>query len=429
MSEFSFKLPDIGEGIAEAEIAQWHVAVGDHVDEDATLVDVLTDKAAVDISSPVSGTVAELYGAAGDKVAVGAPLIRFSLDGANPTEAASDPAQKPANDNTADVPAVADREPPKASVAVNDRAPSESGAATILASPAVRRRAKELGLDLQQVPGTGPQGRIRQADIDARQRLLEQRPAQALGAARERGSTAFLFRAPEGVSPQPVIGLRRRIADAMTASYQHIPHFSYVEDVDVTELQQLRQALNALDPDTRPALTLLPLIARALALVLPQFPEANALYDGAAEQLYVSPELHLGIATQTEQALLVPVVKNAQALGIYALARGIQTLVDKARQGACSRQELQGSTITITSLGKLGGLVSTPIINAPEVAIIGVNKIRTELVLVNGELQERQKMNVSASFDHRIVDGYQAASLIQALKTQLEAPLGLIVDQ
>lgn len=426
MAEFSFKLPDIGEGIAEAEIAEWHVAVGDHVDEDATLVDVLTDKAAVDISSPVAGTVAELYGAAGDKVAVGAPLIRFTIDSSSsgvskaPSAAMADAAPSASADQAEQASA--------ASVTMADSTKQPADVpAKVLASPAVRRRAKELGLELQNIPGTGPQGRIRHADIDATQRLQEQLPSGAQHTATPRPA-APSFRAPESIQPQPVIGLRRRIAQAMTASYQHIPHFSYVEDVDVTELQNLRSDLNALDSGSRPKLTLLPFIARALAQVLPRFPQANALYDASAEQLYVSPALHLGIATQTEQALLVPVLNNAQTMGIFALARGIQGLVDKARRGACTREELQGSTITITSLGKLGGLVSTPIINAPEVAIIGVNKIRTELMLVDGEIQQRQKMNLSASFDHRIVDGYQAASLIQALKSALESPLGLIVD-
>nr|MBV6628787.1 2-oxo acid dehydrogenase subunit E2 [Oceanococcus sp. HetDA_MAG_MS8] len=422
MGDYSFKLPDIGEGIAEAEIAQWHVAVGDRVEEDATLVDVLTDKAAVDISSPVSGTVAELYGAVGDKVAVGAPLIRFSVDKAPSSTEGQEPPEAPASRSPSPA-EQAQNDDPQSSQSQPVVSAASQATRKVLASPAVRKRAKELGLDLHQLPGTGPQGRIRQADIDAAQQLpspQSMRPQQA--------TTLPAFRPPQNTQPQPVIGLRRRIAQAMTSSYQRIPHFSYVEDVDVTELQALRQKLNELDAGTRPKLSFLPFIARALNKVLAEYPQANAAYDAETEQLYVSSAVHLGIATQTEQALLVPVLANAQNMGIYGLARGIATLVDKARQGKCTRDELQGSTITITSLGKLGGLVSTPIINAPEVAIIGVNKVRTELALVDGEVRQRQKMNLSSSFDHRIVDGHQAASLIQALKRELESPLGLIVD-
>ncbi len=427
MARYTFKLPDIGEGIAEAEIAEWHVAVGDVIEEDITIVDVLTDKAAVDISSPVAGTVVELCGEAGDKVAVGGPLIIFetatAAAAATPDIPPSDPETHPAaggDDSEASAPTASNSADNAAAAA-----PVETDR-PVLASPAVRKRAKLAGINLQQIAGTGPMGRIRQADLDAALRLGPLTPGPAAG-------TPAPQQAPQVVPPaqaqsRKVIGLRRKIAEAMTASYQRIPHFSYVEEVDITELLKLRDELNATRGSERAKLSLLPFLGRGLCRVLPQFPSANAVYDDASGTLHESAAVHLGIATQTDQALMVPVVKEAQACSLWELADSIAGVVTKAREGKAGRDELSGSTITITSLGALGGLVSTPIINAPEVAIIGVNKIQDKLVLDGGQLGVRKVMNLSSSFDHRIVDGHQAASLIQALKRVLEHPALLFAD-
>lgn len=430
MARYTFKLPDIGEGIAEAEIAEWHVAVGDVIEEDITIVDVLTDKAAVDISSPVAGTVVELCGEAGDKVAVGGALIIFETStgaelAASDTQTAAPPAVEnesvasPAPREAANPQPVVDE--PAAAKATTDGPHSER---TVLASPAVRKRAKLAGVSLQQIAGTGPMGRIRQADLDAALRLG---PLTPPAAPPEREPVAAVV-PPAQAQSRKVIGLRRKIAEAMTASYQRIPHFSYVEEIDITELLKLRDELNASRNSEQPKLSLLPFLGRGLCRVLPQFPSANAVYDDASGTLHESAAVHLGIATQTGQALMVPVVKDAQACSLWELAGGIGSVVSKAREGKASREELTGSTITITSLGALGGLVSTPIINAPEVAIIGVNKIQDKLVLDGGQLSVRKVMNLSSSFDHRIVDGHQAASLIQALKRVLEHPALLFAD-
>ncbi|MGB1558591.1 MAG: dihydrolipoamide acetyltransferase family protein, partial [Oceanococcaceae bacterium] len=376
MSEFVFKLPDIGEGIAEAEIAEWHVAEGDLIEEDATLVDVLTDKAAVDISSPVGGKVLRLCGAAGDKVAVGAMLVVIETTAGAAAEVAKEepakapePAIAPAN-SAVTRPFVATKPPEeKASEA------KASGTQKVLASPAVRHRAKEAGLDLSMVAGTGPQGRIRQADLDAALKLSASGGGSAPPSSAMHLPSAPSVRPPEQAQSRKIIGLRRKIAEAMTASYQRIPHFSYVEEVDVTELLRLRQTLNAGRKPEQPKLSLLPFLGLGLARVLPDFPDANAVYDEASGTLHCSPALHLGIATQTDQALMVPVVRSADSLDLWSLASAIGNVVDKARSGKANRDELSGSTITITSLGTLGGIASTPIINAPEVAIIGVNKL------------------------------------------------------
>lgn len=419
MSRFVFKLPDIGEGIAEAEIAEWHVATGQAVEEDATLVDVLTDKAAVDISSPVSGIVVELCGEAGDKVAVGAPLIIFDTD---PSASADAPdAEQPESHPNRD------KQAPKTDVSLppepDSPAPQTQSVRT-LASPAVRRRAQELGIDLSRIAGTGPQGRIRQADLDAAVRLGDLTPA----APTKSEVSGPPLVPPAAAHSRRIIGLRRKIAQAMTASYQRIPHFSYVEEIDITELLRLRATLNAKAQSDQPKLSLLPFLAMALCRTLPAFPSANAVFDDANEMLHESADVHLGIATQTEQALLVPVVHRAQSLELWELAEQMTRVIAKARAGKASREELSGSTITITSLGALGGLVSTPIINAPEVAIIGVNKMQDKLVLEGGQVGLRKVMNLSSSFDHRIVDGHQAASLIQALKRRLEHPALLFTD-
>ncbi len=431
MARYIFKLPDIGEGIAEAEIAEWHVSLGDVIEEDVTIVDVLTDKAAVDISSPVAGKVVELCGEAGEKVAVGAALIIFETDAEAIADLPAEPEVPPAADAVTRLSASAatatSTAPAVATTAAADTASMDAG--PVLASPAVRRRAKDAGIDLQRIAGTGPLGRIRQADLDAALRLGPLTPEPASGAST---NTATLPAAkvvpPPQAQSRKIIGLRRKIAEAMTASYQRIPHFAYVEEIDITELLKLRDDLNAHRRDDQPKLSLLPFLGMGLCRVLPQFPSANAVFDEASGTLHESAAVHLGIATQTDQALMVPVVADAQARNLWDLANGIGDVVAKARSGKATREELSGSTITITSLGALGGLVSTPIINAPEVAIIGVNKIQDKLIVDGGQLSVRKVMNLSSSFDHRIVDGYQAASLIQALKRLLEHPALLFAD-
>ncbi len=421
MARFVFKLPDIGEGIAEAEIAEWHVAVGDVIEEDVAIVDVLTDKAAVDISSPVAGKVIEICGEAGDKVAVGAALIVFETDAAKSAEPEGAPVEaSPVKEGAPSAtPPVTPPGPPASA-----RAPESP---VVLASPAVRRRAKEAGVDLHRIAGTGPAGRIRQADLDAALRLGTLSPAPSMPTS-SNAAPATPVVPPAHAQSRKLIGLRRKIAEAMTASYQRIPHFAYVEEIDITELLALRDDLNAHRLDAQPKLSLLPFLGLGLCRVLPHFPSANAVFDEANGTLHESASVHLGIATQTDQALMVPVVANAQSQGLWELAAGIGAVVNKARSGKATREELSGSTITITSLGALGGLVSTPIINAPEVAIIGVNKIQDKLTLVGGQLCVRKVMNLSSSFDHRIVDGHQAASLIQALKRLLEHPALLFAD-
>lgn len=424
MARYIFKLPDIGEGIAEAEIAEWHVSLGDVIEEDVTIVDVLTDKAAVDISSPVAGKVVELCGDAGDKVAVGAALIVFETDAEVIADLPDEPDEPPASDvkTAASPPASA---PGGVTIGASEDVPQDAG--PVLASPAVRRRAKDAGVDLQRIAGTGPLGRIRQADLDAALRLGPLTPEPSSTPNNSTLPAAKVVPPPQAQS-RKIIGLRRKIAEAMTASYQRIPHFAYVEEIDITELLKLRDDLNAHRRDDQPKLSLLPFLGMGLCRVLPQFPSANAVFDEASETLHESAAVHLGIATQTEQALMVPVVADAQSRNLWNLAESIGDVVTKARNGRATREELSGSTITITSLGALGGLVSTPIINAPEVAIIGVNKIQDKITLEDGQLSVRKVMNLSSSFDHRIVDGYQAASLIQALKRLLEHPALLFAD-
>jgi 2-oxoisovalerate dehydrogenase E2 component (dihydrolipoyl transacylase) len=438
MGRHIVKLPDIGEGIAESEIATWRVAVGDVVSEDQPLVDMLTDKAAVELPSPVAGTVVELHGQAGDMIAVGSALVTLEVEGqgnisAGKTAAASRAAApmpdvaKPTAAAPASAPPMAIAGEPKAAAA-----PSKSKASAVtvtpvlrkpgdrpLASPAVRQRARELGVELQFVSGSGAAGRITHADLDA---YLETREAARPGASR-----APL--APRtAVEEIKVIGLRRKIAEAMQRAKQRIPHFAYVEEVDVTELEALRIHLNATRRDDQPKLTLLPFLLRALVQVLPLYPQINATYDDEAGIVRRYAAVHCGVATQTPNGLVVPVLRHAETLDVWQMAAEIRRLAEAARSGKAARDELSGSSITITSLGALGGIVSTPVINAPEVAIIGVNKMVERPVYLRGQLVPRLMMNLSSSFDHRIVDGYDAAEFIQTVKSALEHPATLFME-
>ncbi len=399
MSLYVFKLPDVGEGTAEAEIVAWHVAVGETVDEDAPLVDVMTDKATVEISSPVRGKVLSLAGEAGAMAVVGAPLVELEVEADDADLAIPD---KPQAATTVAAPATA-----------SAPAPGNRG---MLAAPAVRERAKQLGADLAAVRGSGPEGRVTHGDLDAW--------LVARGGANTVGEPA----ARTGVQDIKVIGLRRRIAEKMQDSKRRIPHFGYVEEIDVTALEDLRRHLNGEHGAARGRLTLLPLLIRALVRALPAFPQINARYDDEAEVIHRFEAVHVGVATQTEAGLMVPVVRHAETLDLWACAREIARLAAAARDGTASRDDLSGSTITLTSLGPLGGVSHFPVINHPEVAILGPNKIIERPVVQGGQVVVRKMMNLSSAFDHRVVDGYDAAAFVQRLKALLEQPAMLFVD-
>jgi 2-oxoisovalerate dehydrogenase E2 component (dihydrolipoyl transacylase) len=416
MSQFTFKMPDLGEGTVDAEIVAWHTKPGDTVSEDQLIVEVMTDKAAVEVPAPVSGRVVSVTGAPGDKVAVGSPLIVFELsEGATPPEAAAAPvasAAAPAVKTAASVAKPAAPAPaPVAKPAAPTSAPAAAPAARqgrVMTSPANRRRASEAGIDLTTVAGSGPGGRIMRADL--------QTPAPRPPEADAADTTEI-----------KVIGLRRLIAERMSEAKRNIPHFAYVEEVDVTELESLRMHLNHSRSKDAGSLSYLPLVVMALTRVIESFPQCNVLYDAARGVLIRHRAVHVGIATQTPDGLKVPVVRNAQALGLWEVAAEIRRLAERARTNKATREELVGSTITVTSLGKLGGIASTPIINAPEVAIIGLNKAVERPVVYQGAIAVRRIMNLSSSFDHRFVDGYDAAAMIQALKERLEHPATIFI--
>jgi 2-oxoisovalerate dehydrogenase E2 component (dihydrolipoyl transacylase) len=415
MGLFSIKMPDIGEGIAEVELVEWHVAPGDSVVEDQTLADVMTDKATVEIPSPVKGRVLTLGGQVGQVLAVGTELIRLEVEGAGnvAADATDEPPQR------ATPPAAPGSVPAAASTATTpaEPPPRRTAGERPIASPAVRRRAWDLGIELRYVPGGGPAGRITHADLDA---FAARGPQSAATAARpvER----------HGEEAVPVIGLRRRIAQKMQDSKRRIPHFTYVEEVDVTELEALRARLNEVWGETRGRLTFLPFLMRAIVLTVPAFPGVNARFDDDAGIVTRYGAVHLGIATQTDGGLMVPVVRHAEARDLWSCAAEVSRLAAAARSGKAARDELSGSTITITSLGALGGIVTTPVINHPEVAIVGVNRIVARPVIRDGVIAPRQMMNLSSSFDHRVVDGADAARFVQALRGYLECPALLFVE-
>jgi 2-oxoisovalerate dehydrogenase E2 component (dihydrolipoyl transacylase) len=437
MGLYVVKMPDIGEGIAEVELVAWHVAVGDAVTEDQTLADVMTDKASVEIPSPVSGRVASLGGKVGEVLAVGSALISIetAAEAGAPTSA---PAAAPAAPESTQSSSVA--APPAAGLAVRpavedkigaapDQAPTVARAPTnvpssparVLASPSVRQRALEAGVRLQYVTPTGRAGQVTHADLAA---------FIAGGGTASGGASAPTAHRPRGQDVQiPVIGLRRKIAQRMQEAKRRIPHFSYVEECDVTELESLRAQMNARWGDSRGRLNPLPFIARAVVLATAEFPQVNARFDDEAGLVTRSGAVHLGMATQTDAGLVVPVVRNAENLSVWQLAREVSRLADSARRGKATRDELQGSTITITSLGALGGIVSTPVINYPEVAIVGVNRIVERPMFRAGQVTARLLMNLSSSFDHRVVDGMDAARFIQAVRAYLEAPALLFVNE
>ncbi len=422
-----FKLPDVGEGTAEAELVAWHVKVGDAVEEDQLLAEVMTDKATVEITSPVSGVVAILHGQPGQAVAVGGPLVSFAGEGGGEAEtSAASPAPAPQGKGGAKpAPVAAPRpdEPKRAATEARGGSalPALTGRAAgerPLASPAVRNRARDLGVDLTFVPGTGPAGRIQHADLDA---YIAQggRPAAAAPAG---GS---LYAPAEGSTEVRIIGLRRKIAEKMAESVRRIPHITYVEEIDMTALEELRAHLNATRRKDQPKLNVLPFIARAIVVALRDQPQINATYDDEAGVLTQHNAVHLGIAAQTPNGLMVPVVRHAEGRDPYDTAAEIARVSGAAKDGTAKREELSGSTITITSLGTLGGVVHTPIINHPEVAIVGPNKIAERVVVKDGQMVVRKMMNLSSSFDHRIVDGHDAAVFVQRIKGLLEHPATL----
>ena len=420
MGNFVFKLPDIGEGVVEGEVVQWHVSVGDSVSEDDPIVDVMTDKATVTIPSPVSGVISSLSGDVGDMIAVGSSLMEIDSEGEGGAPAAEDTEeQEPVSDPDppkAPEPAPAPKAPePAPAPKAPEPAPSEIQTQTgrVLASPAVRKRARENDVALSNVRGSGPAGRIRHADLDAF--------IAAGGAVSGAPPMAYSLKRTE-VTPVKVVGLRRKISEQMSLSKSRIPHFSYFEEVDITELENLRQILNSTRDETQPKLTYLPFIMMALAKIMPDHPECNAHFDDEAGVVNRNAAVNLGIATQTDRGLYVPVVKHVESMDIWKTASEMQRVSGSARDGSASLDELTGSTFTITSLGREGGLGATPIINHPEVAILGVHKAREMPVARNGAIVIRRIMNLSSAFDHRVVDGADGASLIQHLKRMLENP-------
>jgi len=394
-----FKLPDIGEGVVEGEVVQWHVSVGDSVSEDDPIVDVMTDKATVTIPSPVNGVITSLSGDVGDMVAVGSTLVEFDSDGSTAASPEPEPTPEPVSP------------PTPASAPVSTPPTPKSG--RVLASPAVRRRAREAGVDLSQVRGSGPAGRIRHADLDA----FIAAGGSVAGAAPVAYSTKR-----SDVTDVKVVGLRRKIAEQMTLSKSRIPHFSYFEEVDVTELESLRQMLNSTRDSSQPKLTYLPFIMLALSRIMPDHPECNAHFNDDEGVVRRHGGVHLGIATQTERGLYVPVVKHVESLDVWQTAAEMQRVSGAARDGSASLDDLTGSTFTITSLGREGGLGATPIINHPEVSILGVHKARDMPVVRDGKIVVRKIMNLSSAFDHRVVDGADGAALIQHLRRFLEHP-------
>ncbi|ABB07958.1 dihydrolipoamide acetyltransferase family protein [Burkholderia lata] len=439
------KMPDIGEGIAEVELVAWHVEVGQTIKEDQPLADVMTDKAAVEIPSPVTGKVIELGGRIGEMMAVGSELIRLEVEGdgnlkagapvreskvatapvaAAPSKAVADaaaessakpaPKHAPAEPRRAKHAEHAERvEPPRAALAPGERP---------LASPAVRQRAWDMGVELRYVRGTGEAGRILHADLDAY-------AGSGSGAARgSRGAHAHGYGERNDETEVPVIGLRRAIARKMQEAKRRIPHFSYVEEIDVTELESLRTDLNRRYGDTRGKLTPLPLLIRAMVIALRDFPQINARFDDEAGVVTRYGAVHMGVATQTDGGLTVPVLRHAEARDVWSISAEIARLADAVRANRAQRDELSGSTITISSLGALGGIVSTPVINHPEVGIVGVNRIVERPMIRDGAVVARKMMNLSSSFDHRVVDGADAAEFIQAVRAVLERPALLFVE-
>lgn len=418
MGVFAFKLPDIGEGVVEGEVVEWMVSVGDSVKEDDPILSVMTDKATVEIPSPTDGVVKSIVGEPGSILAVGQVCIEFDIDGDGNASAEPEPEAKeetsepePVVEETPEPVVEKDPEPAPAPAPKPTPVVVAAPGARPLASPAVRQRARESGIDLSSVSGSGPAGRITHSDLDSWKSAGS--PVAAAGPSRS---------AKTGTTDIPVIGLRRKIAESMTASYSTIPHFSYFEEVDVTELESLRVHLNSTRAEGQPKLTYLPFIMQALVKALGENPVCNALYDDEKGVVTRHDAIHLGIATQTDRGLYVPVVKHVEAQDVWTSATEMQRVSQAARDGTAGLDELTGSTFTITSLGRMGGLGATPIINKPEVGILGVHNAVDTPVVRNGQIVIRRMMRLSSSWDHRVVDGWDGAVLVQRLKSLLEHP-------
>jgi 2-oxoisovalerate dehydrogenase E2 component (dihydrolipoyl transacylase) len=440
MAEHVIRLPDVGEGVAEAELVEWHVKVGDLVREDAMLGAVMTDKATVEIPSPVEGEVVWLGAQVGDVLAVGSEIVRLKVAGSGTTSEAPERERSSAPDGTVELarkPAPAEASEPRTEASAPAPAPPRPSApegrtgepATRpigraprpegerpLASPAVRLRAREAGIDLRQVPGTGPGGRVTHDDLDA---FLARGPCE---------DRTSLPPPRTSVEEIKIVGLRRRIAEKMALAHARIPHITYVEEIDVTSLEELRAALNARKRPEQPKLTLLPFLMRAMVRAVAEQPHLNALFDDEAGVLRQHAGVHIGVATQTPAGLMVPVVRHAEALDLWGCAAELARVADASRSAMASRDELTGSTITITSLGAMGGVVTTPLINHPEVAIVGVNKMMVRPVWDGSAFVPRKMMNLSSSFDHRVVDGWDAAVFVQRLKSLLETPALIFIE-
>ncbi|MGE1172493.1 dihydrolipoamide acetyltransferase family protein [Pseudomonas sp. BW7P1] len=423
MGTHVIKMPDIGEGIAEVELSQWHVKVGDLVVEDQVLADVMTDKAMVDIPSPVHGKVIALGGQPGEVMAVGSVLISIEVEGAGNLKESDKPAPVAAKETpvASKVEAVVESKPaaPRAAPVCQGPMVAREANERPLASPAVRKHALDLGIQLRLVRGSGPAGRVLHEDLDA---------YLAQGQSNASAPVAAAYAQRHDEEQIQVIGMRRKIAQRMQEATQRAAHFSYVEEIDVTAIEELRAHLNEKHGASRGKLTLLPFLVRALVVALRDFPQMNARYDDEAQVITRLGAVHVGVATQSDVGLMVPVLRHAEARSLWDSAAEISRLATAARNGKASRDELSGSTITLTSLGALGGIVSTPVLNLPEVAIVGVNKIVERPMVVKGQVVIRKMMNLSSSFDHRVVDGMDAALFIQAIRGLLEQPATLFVE-
>lgn len=434
MAHFTIKLPDVGEGVAEAELVEWHVKVGDIIREDDLLAAVMTDKATVEIPSSRAGKVIAINGEVGEKIAVGSELVRLEIEGASGASAepkAEEPAHSPIEAETPkpqnpEVPVLLQTPVPPKPAAPKRETPSRTfaGAGPVraegekpLATPSVRLRARDAGVDLRRVRGTGPAGRITHEDLDA---FFEA----------ESGAATALsgYAADTSVNEIKVIGLRRKIAERMADAKRHIPHITIVEEVDVTQLEELRTSLNNEKKEGRPRLTLLPFVIRAIVKAVKEQPGLNAHFDDEADIIRQFGGVHVGIATQTPNGLIVPMVRHAESMTVFAAASELSRVTDAARNGTAKREELSGSTITITSLGPLGAIATTPIINRPEVAIVGINKIAVRPMWDGTQFVPRKMMNLSCSFDHRVIDGWDAAVFVQKLKSLIETPAMIFVE-
>jgi 2-oxoisovalerate dehydrogenase E2 component (dihydrolipoyl transacylase) len=410
-------MPDIGEGVVEGEVVEWMVTVGDVVKEDDPILSVMTDKATVEIPSPVDGKVISVIGEAGDTLPVGVVCIEFEVEG-DGNAASTDDTSAPAKSKAAPKPEPASAPKPAPKPAPVEAAPAvqRTTGTKALSSPAVRQRARQANIDLNMVAGSGPAGRISHADLDAHI------SGGASGASRARPMGASARTERNGTEEIKIIGLRRKIAEGMVSSYTTIPHFSYFEEVDVTALEELRQHLNATRPEGAPKLTYLPFIMQALVKALEERPECNAVYDDDSNIVTRHEAINLGIATQTDRGLFVPVVRHVEAMDIWQSAEEMMRVTSATRDGKATASDLLGSTFTISSLGRLGGLGATPIINKPEVGILGVHNAKDRAVVRDGNIVIRRMMNLSSSWDHRVVDGYDGASLVQLVKSYLEHP-------